>query len=451
MRLIFEGGTLVLKDFERPSLPPEFSHLKWDKRINSFRGPAYLLDPILTELRGNGFATESPPITGEVPIFRSACSILRPYQEAALDAWETTGRRGIVALPTGGGKTQLAIAAIQKVKRPTLVLVPTLVLLQQWVSVVEKQCGTAPGVLGDGTRLLSPVTVATFESAYRHMARMGDMFDFIVVDEVHHFGRGLRDEAIEMSMASFRLGLTGTVPEDQKWHQRIGQILGPVIHELNLSQLRGTYLSDFEVIRVHVELNESERQSYDREMSAFRKVNRAFRAAYPNGSWKDFSYYASRTEDGRRALKGIQAAQKVLYFPAAKRVALSNILEHNSDAKMLIFTADTATAYEVSRRHLIMPITAEINRKEREEYLMHFRRDEISKLVSCQVLNEGFDVPEANVAVILGGKRGIREHLQRIGRILRMNGDKKAKIYEIVCNRTMEIAQANRRGEKLES
>ena len=57
------------------------------------------------------------------------------------------------------------------------------------------------------------VTVATFESAYRHMDRLGNRFDLLVVDEAHHFGCGLRDEALEMSIADARLGLTATPPQ----------------------------------------------------------------------------------------------------------------------------------------------------------------------------------------------------------------------------------------------
>ena len=68
------------------------------------------------------------------------------------------------------------------------------------------------GCYGDGAQDLAAVTVATFESAYRHMDRLGNRFDLVVVDEAHHFGCGLRDEALEMSIADARLGLTATPP-----------------------------------------------------------------------------------------------------------------------------------------------------------------------------------------------------------------------------------------------
>lgn len=449
MLLKFNSGTIVLENFTQIADPSPFHSLKWDERVNAYRGPAYRLPSIQMELLAIGHALERPPTKNQNPVFQSQDIQLRPYQEAALNAWQISGCRGVLALPTGSGKTHVAIAAIKIIARSTLILVPTRVLLHQWVSVLEK-AGIAAGIFGDGVRHVEPVTVTTFESAYRHMTWLGDKFDFIVVDEVHHFGRGIRDEALEMSIGSLRLGLTATVPNDEVWHNRIHQILGPVVHTLNLHDLLGTYLSDFEVIRVHLELNNTERSIYEKEMEAFQAVHQIFREAHPNGSWKDFAFYASRTEAGRKSLKAFQAAQKILFFPEAKKSALSNILVQNRDNKVLIFTPDTATAYEISRRHLIMPITADIGRQERDDALNWFRNDEISSLVSCQVLNEGFDVPAANVAVILGGRLGQREHLQRVGRILRLKDNRKARIYELVCSRTLEVRQAKRRGQQLE-
>ena len=451
MQLNFIGGTVVLEQLNQGVEVKGLQHLKWDERVSAYRGPAFLVPLIYTELLARGFCAELPAIKNQKPVFQADETALRPYQSAALSAWEIAGFRGTVVLPTGSGKTLVAAAAIRKVGRATLIIVPTLVLLRQWAAVLDKNLGIQTGTFGDGERHIKPVTIATFESAYRHMAWLGDKFDFIVVDEVHHFGGGIRDEALEMSMASFRLGLTATPAVGEEWHQGIARILGPVVYQLDLHDLRGTYLSDFEVVRIHLELNPKERAAYETGMTAFRRVNEVFRADYPRGSWKDFIFYASRTEAGRGALKGLQTAQRILYCPECKHTALGSILGRHTDDKVLIFTPDTATAYEISRRHLIMPLTSDVARKEREDALSWFRSGEISALVSCQVLNEGFDVPDANVAIILGGRRGEREHLQRVGRILRWKDGRKAKIFELVCNRTLEIRQANRRGQRLDS
>ena len=66
-------------------------------------------------------------------------------------------------------------------------------------------------------------------------------------------------------------------------------------------------------------------------------------------------------------------------------------------------------------------------------------------LVSAQVLNEGIDVPDADIAIIVGGVRGGREHVQRVGRLLRPMPGKRALVYELVMAGTHEVRKARDR------
>ena len=90
---------------------------------------------------------------------------------------------------------------------------PTRALLAQWLAALAAVYDGPIGRFGDGERVLAPLTVATFAGAYRHMARIGDRFGLLIVDEAHHFGHGTHDEALEMSIAPLRIGLTATPPE----------------------------------------------------------------------------------------------------------------------------------------------------------------------------------------------------------------------------------------------
>ena len=112
---------------------------------------------------------------------------------------------------------------------------------------------------------------------------------------------------------------------------------------------------------------------------------------------------------------------------------------------MLIFTSDNETAYAIAREHLVMPITCDIDRSEREAALSAFRRGELRVLVSARVLNEGIDVPEADIGIIVAGTSGEREHVQRVGRLLRPAPDKRAIVYELVAAGTHEVRKANER------
>ena len=135
-------------------------------------------------------------------------------------------------------------------------------------------------------------------------------------------------------------------------------------------------------------------------------------------------------------------------FTRAKAAAVKALLTRHRDAKVLVFTADNAAAYAIAREHLIMPITCEIGRQERERALAGFREGSLRALVSARVLNEGIDVPEADVAIIVGGTQGEREHVQRVGRLLRPAPGKRAIVYELVTLATSEGKRAieRRRG-----
>jgi superfamily II DNA or RNA helicase len=180
-------------------------------------------------------------------------------------------------------------------------------------------------------------------------------------------------------------------------------------------------------------------------MAIFREVLRRFRALDPAATWKEFARAAAKTDEGRRALAAWHRSRRLLAFPQAKRQMLANLLARHADARVIVFTADNATAYAVSREHLIMPLTCHIGRKERERALTLFKEGKLRALVSAQVLNEGLDVPDAEVGIIVAGSKGEREHVQRIGRVLRPRPGKRALVYELVVRATGEVQQARRR------
>ncbi len=449
MRLVFDRGTIVLQDAAAGSSPPtchgDFPGTLWDPRIAALRCPARFHEELVAELRRRRVR-----FSDEVSDFQPAGADplpevpLRPYQEAALAAWDLSGRRGVAVLPTGSGKTRLAIAALARTNVPALCLVPTRVLLDQWARAIEEVLGIVPGRLGDGEHRPERITVATFESAWRHMPRLGNRFRLLVVDEVHHFGVGIRDEALDMCIAPLRLGLTATAPTGRA-RPRLEELVGAMVYELRVDDLIGEYLAPFDSIVVHLDLSATERQEYDALVGLFRDVMHRFRRTNPGAGWDDFARVAARTDEGRRAVAAWHRSRQITAFSAAKRTMIGELLERHREARTIVFTADNTTAYAISREHLIMPLTCDIGRKERERVLSLFREGKLRALVSAQVLNEGLDVPDAEVGIIVAGRRGAREHVQRVGRVLRPRPGKRAIVYELVIRATDEVTAARKR------
>lgn len=448
MRLTFVGGTLVAHGLSSEAVA-SMSDFIWDPRVEAYRAPAYRYRALRVALAYacSSYTDDVLHLTRRAS--RWSAIELRPYQRSALLAWRAARRRGIVALPTGSGKTRLACAVMAASEAPSLCLVPTRVLLHQWRTELGKHYHGEIGCLGDGERRIEHVTIATFESAYRWMREIGHRFGQLIVDEVHHFGAGLRDEALEMCAAPLRLGLTATAP-GEKQLARLGDLVGPVVFQLTAGDLSGEWLADFDVIRLRLPLTDDERARYDQAVAVFRPVHRAYTAAEPRGSWRDFVATAERSDAGRAALAAYRSSRRLTHYTAAKASTVARLLHEHRGSRVLVFTPDNETAYAVAREHLVMPITCDIGRAERDEAIAAFRAGSLRVLVSARVLNEGFDVPDADVAIIVGGTLGEREHVQRVGRVLRPAVGKRALVFELIAAETHEVYKAEERARALE-
>jgi superfamily II DNA or RNA helicase len=429
-----------------PTAPADDLELRWDPRVGAYRAPAHrylALRRALTAAEVPWQTTLAPPGSLRGPL---RALPLRSYQREALQRWRENDHQGLVVLPTGSGKTRVALAALAALARATLVLVPTRVLLGQWVDALGSLQidGVRIGVLGDGRRELRPITVATFESAYRHADRFGHCFALVVVDEAHHFGSGARAEALEMCIAPARLGLTATLPDDPAALDRLRQLIGPVVCRYATAQLCGEHLAPFDRVQLFVDLDDEERRVYEEARRCYATAYRAF-VCSGGKSWSAFVANAGATLWGRRALHGFAESRRVVSTARAKLALVQSLLQRHADDRLLIFTADNSAAYTLSRRLLIPAITCDIVRAERAAVLGRLRQGRLRALISSRVLNEGIDLPEARVGIIVGGAQGRREHVQRVGRLLRPRPGKRAVIYELIARETFEVGHASRR------
>jgi superfamily II DNA or RNA helicase len=339
---------------------------------------------------------------------------------------------------------------VARAAESALVLVPTRVLLDQWIAALGAHFGEPIGAVGDGMKSLARITVMTFESAYRCLDRFGSAFGMLVVDEAHHFAGGVRAEALEMCAAPIRLGLTATPPTPgSPGAERLRGLIGPVVFELQIADLAGKDLAPLQVVRIHVSLTAEERERYDADMDRFTTLRRDVVRANPDADWLTCVRSIARLPDGCKVLSAMHRAAALAAFPRAKRTAVRELLVRHRPDRTLLFTATAGDAYAIAEDALIPVITADVPRSERDAILASFRDRRVRAICSARVLNEGVDVPEANVAVIVAGALGVREHVQRIGRILRPSIDKRALAYELVTMDTMDEARFRARGRRL--
>jgi superfamily II DNA or RNA helicase len=445
MRIRFDRGTLVIDRADRHVDPRRLVDVTWDQELAAWRAPA----SSLAELRAR-LADERVRVSDEIrtPALAAEWSPpeLRWYQDEALATWTDAGRRGVIALPTGSGKTVLAIAAIARLGVAALCLVPTRVLLDQWVRAIGRWWPHPVGRIGEGEHAIAPITVSTYASAVTWAPRIGDRFGLVVVDEAHHVGAWCPSEVLEMLVAPARLGLTATPTDGDAVIRHVGR----VVYALAIEDLVGDGLAEHDVQTVPIALAPGERKRYQTERGTFAAAYRTY-ARRTRGGWRGFVKASSRSRAGREALAAWRRSREAIAYPAGKRAALRELLARHAGERTIVFTADNATAYAIARELLVPPITHEIGCAERADVIERFRGGEVSVLVSAQVLDEGFDVPDADVAIVVGGTGSARRHVQRIGRVLRPRDGKRARIYELVVEATAEITTAeSRHGARVE-
>ena len=446
--LTFVSGTLELSGLDADA-GRDLPAFEWDARTATHRAPAVAYADIVRALVRAGIqyddrARRYDELSLELLVAREP----RPYQSEASAAWRAARGRGVVVLPTGAGKSHVAVLAIADKKRSSLVVAPTLDLVRQWYDLLRTSFGTAVGVVGGGEYRLEPLTVVTYDSAYLHMDSLGARFGLVVFDECHHLPSGAYALAAKFCLAPFRLGLTATPERADGKDTLLDALVGPTVYRKDILELSGKYLAEYDTERIVVSLGPEERARYTEERRIYLDFlrDKGIRMSSPSG-WNDFILRAATSSDGPRAMQAYRRQRELSFAAPGKLDLLEQLLsEHRAD-RVLVFTEDNRTAHAVARRFLVPIITHQTKVSERSEILSRFSDGRYGVVVTSKVLNEGVDVPDANVAVVLSGSGSVREHVQRLGRILRPKEGKRAVLYEVVSGGTVEAYTSDRRRE----
>jgi superfamily II DNA or RNA helicase len=444
--LAFNNGTLEIRHLADASVLP--SACIWDERTHCHRAPAMAYaEVVMAFVRANvdyrDTARSYETLSEGLRIERQP----RPFQREAIAAWKSNGGRGVVVLPTGAGKSHVALMAIDMKRRSTLVVAPTLDLVRQWYDQLRASFPAPVGVIGGGDYQVSPLTVTTYDSAYMHMEHLGNRFGIVVFDECHHLPGDAYGLAAKFCLAPYRLGLSATPERADGRHAELDWLVGPVIYQQDIVAMTGEYLAEYDVERIRVALSPEELTEYQEARQIYRNFikSRGIRMQSPDG-WNQFVIQSSRNDEGRRAMSAYQRQRRLAFAAPSKLEYVAHLLHSHRKDKAILFTQDNATAYAIAKRFLVPVITHQTKVTERSDILEGLADGTYSAIVTSKVLNEGVDVPEANVAIIVSGSGSVREHVQRLGRVLRKKKDgTRAVLYELVAAETSEAYVSDRR------
>ncbi len=443
LTLRFDDGTLCI---DQADLPLIGDHVVWDSRINQHRAKAMAYADIIRALHGKVDYDDQAKAYAELKLIEDAPLAMRPYQRESLARWLEHKKRGVIVLPTGAGKTYVAVRAILAAQRSALILAPTIDLVQQWAADLESRLHIPIGQYGGGEKNLQDITVATYDSGILIMPHYGNRFGLLICDECHHLPSAMTSVVAESCIAPFRLGLSATPERTDGQHQRLEELLGPIVHRSQINELEGNYLANYQAEVLEVAMDDEEFASYTENRQIYLDFVRQEQVNFsaPDG-WQQFIAKAARSANGRAVMAAYREQKRLARASTAKLRVCWELIQDHSGERIIIFTDDNATAYEIGRRMVLPVITHHTKSAERKQMLSNFRSGLWPILVTSRVLNEGVDVPEASVGIIVSGSGTVREHVQRLGRILRPAADKVAVLYELISAGTAESYTSERR------
>jgi superfamily II DNA or RNA helicase len=350
--------------------------------------------------------------------------MLRDWQSRALALWIENNRRGIVSAVTGGGKTILALEAIKHSGMDTtLVVVPTVALLDQWwveaaeyfnISLDEVHIVRSSSSLRTGT-----INVAVINTAARMRPNVPC---FLVVDECHKAASPKFRSVLSISNSA-TLGLSATPerPYDSWLDDILVPTLGPILFRYSYREaLADGVIVPFTLRNVVFELEPSVQAEYERLTRSIA------RSIAQNGidATETIAVMLKRSRLINMSEERIKLAVRVVARHRGQRVL---IFHENIEACDVIQAVLTANGIRTGAYHSRMPA------RERAESLASFRSGHIDVLVTCRALDEGFNVPEAEIGIVAASTATERQRIQRLGRVLRPASSKDtAVIYTFV-------------------
>ncbi len=346
---------------------------------------------------------------------------LRPYQQAAVDAFLAGGRgdgmggHGVVVLPCGGGKTIVAIAVLARLGMRTLVLATGTTAVRQWIAEILDKTTLSESAVGEysGQRKeIRPVTVATYQIATRKAHR--SLFDaedwgLVVYDEVHMLPAPLFSTTADLQ-ARRRLGLTATLVREDGKEAEVFSLIGPKRYEVPWRQLEeGGFVAVAECVEIRVP---------------------------PSDALLSRVLLASGQDRYRIPAE----------YHVKDRVVETLVRRHRGE-RILVIGQYLDQLRRIAGRLGAPLLTGETPQDARDRLYAEFRAGTVPVLVVSRVANFSVDLPDASVLVQVSGLFGSRqEEAQRLGRILRPKSDgRPARFYTVVTADTADQDYALRR------
>ncbi len=410
-----------------------------------------------------GPATDVPRSSDPRPV-RDAAEGDQPlyaWQRDALGSWREHQHRGIVQAVTGTGKTRVGLAAIdsaRRARRRAVVLVPTLALKQQWELAIVQHLPSAE-LRGPGGTGRWDVRVETIQSALRRPPYLGQG-GLVVADECHRCGAPAFSRALHEEYA-WRLGLTATLKRGDGGDDVVAGYFGGVCFDLGYQRaVADALIAPFKFALASVPLTAAERAEYDDLAADLTSARRSLVTKFglPESPAADFltavgllaqdRTYGSGGGLARKYLAQFTQRKKLLAeTPAKTRVLAALAPVVRASGGTIVFTQTTQASNEAAAALsdegcIAAAVHSGLDSDERDQRLELLRCGAGVAVSAPRILDEGIDVPDADLGVIMASSRSRRQLIQRLGRVLRRRPGKTARFVVLYAENTVEDPHA---------
>ena len=352
---------------------------------------------------------------------------LRLWQSQAFDSWKESDCKGIVEVATAGGKTRFALECLhhylQITKNPKIVVItPTTALSDQWVIALTDDANIDPeeiNIWPESQNFRATYQVMVINTARRVLPEIVRNYPdtFLIADECHRYASDENSKAFAERM-QFTLGLTATAEReyDDGLESILKPALGQIIYEYSiLDARRDEIVAPFQMINVEIPLDQEEQKEYDK-MSFL--IARAF------------------NENELERAKILSMRRSSISKNSIHRIpACISLVKEMTEEKIVIFHESIQMAEAILSEINELGLSAGIYHSEipgprRRENLRQFKKGILRIIIACRALDEGVDIPDANVAIVVASTSSMRQRIQRIGRVIRKHPNKDfASIY----------------------
>jgi len=385
---------------------------------------------------------------------------LREWQQKAMDKIKSTLTGSIVECSTGAGKTPLALKMVED--RPTdkvLIVVPTIVLQDQWKDeIINFKIATDSEItlIGGGNKP-SPgkrITVAVVNSLrnvnWNHpMAK----YDLLILDEIHRYASEENVQFLRKGTFGYKLGMTATLRRSDGMEKLLEQLVGPVVYRIgNQEAIDEGYIADYEVFLKPVSMNETETNKYNDVDTIVKENLKIF-----NNNFNEAQKVLKSGPRNRmfpyavKVMKGIQARKSAIVGTVSKIAEAISICDSHRENRIIIFDELQSSANELHKQLNALGMPAVIyhsglkNKKDKKAAIQKYVDGEVDIIVSVKALDEGLNVKDCDIGIVVNGNSQQRQILQRLGRVLRKKEGKKAELYMLYVPGTIDEKYVKKR------